>query len=227
MPSVAVRPAIAAHNLDMTYPNGISPVHALKDVSLEIADGEILLMMGPSGSGKTTLLFVLGGILSPTRGRVIVRDVEITNLDSRQKARFRLKHLSFVFQGFNLFKALTARENVELALHARGVRARTAREKTQQLFERLGMTRQLDRLPRDLSGGEKQRVAIARALVAEPDVVMADEPTSALDAENGLAVTGLLRELARERGTTVLIASHDMRIAPFANRIVQLNDGRL
>jgi putative ABC transport system ATP-binding protein len=227
LPSVAVHAAIAAHNVDMIYPNGISPVHALKDVSLEIADGEILLMMGPSGSGKTTLLFVLGGILSPTRGRIVVRDVEITNLDRRQKARFRLKHLSFIFQGFNLFKALTARENVELALHARGVRARTAREQTQQLFERLGMTRQLDRLPRDLSGGEKQRVAIARALVAEPDVVMADEPTSALDAENGLAVTGLLRELARERGTTVLIASHDMRIAPFANRIVQLNDGRL
>ena len=227
MPSVAVRPAFAAHNVDMVYPNGVSPVHALKDVSLEIADGEILLMMGPSGSGKTTLLFVLGGILSPTRGRVVVRDVEITNLDRRQKARFRLKHLSFIFQGFNLFKALTARENVELALHARGVRSRTAREQTQRLFERLGMTRQLDRLPRDLSGGEKQRVAIARALVADPDVVMADEPTSALDAENGVAVTGLLGELARERGTTVLIASHDMRIAPFANRILQLNDGRL
>jgi len=227
LPSAAVHAAIAAHNIEMIYPNGISPVHALKDVSLEIADGEILLMMGPSGSGKTTLLFVLGGILSPTRGRVVVRDVEITNLDRRQKARFRLKHLSFIFQGFNLFKALTARENVELALHARGVRARTAREQTQRLFERLGMTRQLDRLPRDLSGGEKQRVAIARALVADPDVVMADEPTSALDAENGVAVTGLLGELARERGTTVLIASHDMRIAPFANRILQLNDGRL
>ena len=222
-----MNPAIQALNVEMIYPNGISPVHALKDVSLEIDDGEVLLMMGPSGSGKTTLLFVLGGILSPTSGRVVVRDVEITNLDRRQKARFRLKHLSFIFQGFNLFKALTARENVELALHARGVRRRAARERTQSLMERLGMARQLDRLPRDLSGGEKQRVAIARALVAEPDVVMADEPTSALDAENGLAVTGLLRELARERGTTVLIASHDMRIAPFANRIVQLNDGRL
>ncbi len=219
--------AIAASGVNMVYPNGISPVHALKGVSLEIADGEILLMMGPSGSGKTTLLFVLGGILSPTGGSVVVRGVEITKLDRREKARFRLKHLSFIFQDFNLFKALTARENVELALHARGVRGRAAREQTQQLMERLGMERQLDRLPRDLSGGEKQRVAIARALVAEPDVVMADEPTSALDAENGLAVTGLLRELARERGTTVLIASHDMRIAPFANRIVQLNDGRL
>jgi len=222
-----MRPTIAASDVDMVYPNGVSPVHALKGVSLEIADGEILLMMGPSGSGKTTLLFVLGGILSPTAGRVVVRDIEITNLDRREKARFRLKHLSFIFQGFNLFRALTARENVELALHARGVRGRVARERTQALLERLGLSRQLDRLPRDLSGGEKQRVAIARALVAEPDVVMADEPTSALDAENGLAVTGLLRELARERGTTVLIASHDMRIAPFANRIVQLNDGRL
>ncbi|MBV9973224.1 MAG: ABC transporter ATP-binding protein [Candidatus Eremiobacteraeota bacterium] len=222
-----MQPAIQAHNVEMVYPNGVSPVHALKGVSLEISDGEILLMMGPSGSGKTTLLFVLGGILSPTGGRVVVRDVEITNLDRREKARFRLKHLSFIFQGFNLFKALTARENVELALHTRGVRGRSARERTQQLLERLGLSRQLDRLPRDLSGGEKQRIAIARALVAEPDVVMADEPTSALDAENGLAVTGLLRELARERGTTVLIASHDMRIAPFANRVVQLNDGRL
>ncbi|MBV9402358.1 MAG: ABC transporter ATP-binding protein [Candidatus Eremiobacteraeota bacterium] len=222
-----MQPAIQAHNVEMVYPNGVSPVHALKGVSLEISDGEILLMMGPSGSGKTTLLFVLGGILSPTGGRVVVRDVEITNLDRREKAQFRLKHLSFIFQGFNLFKALTARENVELALHTRGVRGRSARERTQQLLERLGLSRQLDRLPRDLSGGEKQRVAIARALVAEPDVVMADEPTSALDAENGLAVTGLLRELARERGTTVLIASHDMRIAPFANRVVQLNDGRL
>jgi len=221
------QPAIRAQGIEMVYPNGATPVHALKGVSMEIADGEILLMMGPSGSGKTTLLFILGGILSPTAGRVMVRNVEITTLDRRQKARFRLKHLSFIFQDFNLFKALTARENVELVLQARGVRGRPARRQTETLLERLGMGRQLDRLPRDLSGGEKQRVAIARALVAEPDVVMADEPTSALDAENGLAVTGLLGELAAERGTTVLIASHDMRIAPFANRIVQLNDGRL
>lgn len=219
--------AIRAHGVEMIYPNGVSPVHALKGVSMEIAEGEILLMMGPSGSGKTTLLFILGGILSPTAGRVVVQDVEITKLDRREKARFRLKHLSFIFQDFNLFKALTARENVELTLNARGITGRAARRQSEALLERLGMGSQLNRLPRDLSGGEKQRVAIARALVAEPDVVMADEPTSALDAENGLAVTGLLRELAQERGTTVLIASHDMRIAPFANRIIQLNDGRL
>jgi putative ABC transport system ATP-binding protein len=217
--------AISARSVEMTYPDGVAPVHAVKGVSLDIKRGEILLMMGPSGSGKTTLLSVLGGILTPTAGRVWVQGIEITKLDRREQAQFRRRHLGFIFQSFNLFAALTASENVELALNAKGVNGSYARRESQRLLSHLGLGSQQERLPRDLSGGEKQRVAIARALACSPDVIMADEPTSSLDAESGLSVTRLLRDVAREHETTVLIVSHDSRITEIADRVVHLDDG--
>lgn len=217
--------AIRAHDVRMTYGSGASAVHALKGVSLELAQGEIMLMMGPSGSGKTTFLSILGGILTPTGGEVFLEGTRITGLHRRELARFRLEHVGFIFQGFNLFGALTARENVELSYNIRGVGGRHARADAMRLLERLGIGAQAQRLPRDLSGGEKQRVAIARALAGNPRVMMADEPTSSLDADHGRAVVEMLRELARERGTTVLIVAHDERIKAFADRVVELNDG--
>ena len=218
--------AIRAHDVQMTYP-GACPVHALRGASLEVAQGETLLMMGPSGSGKTTLLSILGGILTPTGGEVIVEGVPITRLHRRELARFRLRHLGFIFQGFNLFGALTALENVELAYAIRGVGRHSARSHARALLDRLEMGARGHHLPRDLSGGEKQRVAIARALAGDPKIIMADEPTSSLDAEHGRAVVEMLAALARERGTTVLLVAHDERIKPYVDRVVELNDGRL
>jgi putative ABC transport system ATP-binding protein len=218
--------AIAAHDLRMTY-DGARPVHALKDVMLDIRQGEMLLVMGPSGSGKSTLLSIIGGLLTPTGGSVSVSGTEITHLGRKALGRFRLQNFGYVFQTFNLFSSMTGAENVELAFDIRGVRGRKARTAVRDLLSQFGLNEQADRLARDLSGGEKQRVAIARALAGNPCAILADEPTSQLDAENGAIVTDILSELARKRGTTVVIAAHDDRIQKVADRVVRLDDGRL
>jgi putative ABC transport system ATP-binding protein len=218
--------AVAVHDLRMTYV-GAKPVHALKDVSLDIHQGELLLVMGPSGSGKSTLLSIVGGLLTPTAGTVSVSGTEITHLGRKASAEFRLRNFGYVFQAFNLFGSMTGAENVELAFDVRGVRGRKARTAAHDLLSQFGLNEEADRLARDLSGGEKQRVAIARALAGNPCAILADEPTSQLDAENGAIVTNILSELARKRGTTVVIAAHDDRIQKVADRVVRLDDGRL
>jgi len=218
--------AVAAHDLRMTYAS-TKPVHALKGVSIDIRQGELLLIMGPSGSGKSTLLSIIGGLLTPTAGSVAVLGSEITRLGRKELARFRLRNFGYVFQGFNLFNAMTGAENVELAYNVRGIRGRRARKASGELLAQLGLEEHADRPARELSGGEKQRVAIARALAGDPCAILADEPTSQLDAENGAIVTNILTDLARKRGTTVVITSHDYRIRRAAERVVLLDDGRL
>jgi len=218
--------AVAAHDLRMTYP-GPKPVHALKGVSLDIRQGEMLLIMGPSGSGKSTLLSIIGGLLTPTGGSVTAAGTEITRLRRKELARFRLQNFGYVFQGFNLFNAMTGAENVELAFEVRGIRRRRARAGARELLAQFGLEAHANRPARDLSGGEKQRVAIARALAGNPCAILADEPTSQLDAENGEIVTNILTDLARNHGTTVVITSHDYRIRRAAERVVLLDDGRL
>jgi putative ABC transport system ATP-binding protein len=220
------QPAVSARELRMTY-GGASPVHALKGVSLEIAQGEMLLVMGPSGSGKSTLLSIVGGLLTPTSGSVIACGTEITRLRRKDAARFRMRNFGYVFQAFNLFGSMTGAENVELAFDMRGVHGRKAQTAARELLSQFGLDRQADRAARDLSGGEKQRIAIARALAGKPNAILADEPTSQLDAENGAIVTNILCDLARKQGTTVVIAAHDERIARVADRVVRLDDGRL
>ncbi len=218
--------AVAAHDLSMTYAS-TKPVHALKGVSIDIRQGELLLIMGPSGSGKSTLLSIIGGLLTPTAGSVAVAGTEITRLRRKELSRFRLRNFGYVFQGFNLFNAMTGAENVELAYNVRGVRGRRARKASRDLLAQLGLEEHANRPARELSGGEKQRVAIARALAGDPCAILADEPTSQLDAENGAIVTNILTDLARKRGTTVVITSHDYRIRRAAERVVLLDDGRL
>lgn len=220
------RPAVSARDLSMTY-DGTTLVHALRGVSLDIAQGEMLLVMGPSGSGKSTLLSIVGGLLTPTSGSVTANGTEITRLRRKDAARFRLHNFGYVFQSFNLFGSMTAAENVELAFDMRGVRGRKARTAARDLLSQFGLDAQADRAARDLSGGEKQRVAIARALAGRPNAILADEPTSQLDAENGATVTNIFCDLARKHGTTVMIAAHDERIARAADRVVRLDDGRL
>lgn len=220
-------PHISAQRLEKIYGSGASQVRALHDASISIASGEFLVLMGPSGSGKTTLLSLLAGILTPTAGTVEVFGTEITPLSMRERAAFRRKYFGFVFQGFNLFGALTARENVEVALSLKGTNGRAIRPEADRLLARVGIGHCAKRLPRDLSGGEKQRVSIARALACHPAVIIADEPTASLDFENGNAVIVLLRALAKEEDCTVIIATHDVRIVDTLDRVVCLADGVL
>ena len=211
----------------MTYGSGRTAVDAVRGVDLEIASGERVLVMGPSGSGKTTLLSILGGLLTPSDGRVLVGDEDLYGFNVRDRAALRLRRLGFVFQSFNLLSALTARENVETPMRLAGASRRESAGRAMELLERLGLGARATHLPRDLSGGEKQRVAIARALVNRPDVVLADEPTANLDAGTGHEVAQILCRLGCEEGKAVLIVSHDDRLTDIATRIVRVEDGRL
>jgi putative ABC transport system ATP-binding protein len=225
--SPAIDPAIAVAHVSKTYGTGPTAVRALVDVSLDVHGGEVLLMMGPSGSGKTTLLSIMGGILDASGGSVRLRGEELVGLPERERPRLRRNHIGFVFQGFNLFPALSALENVALPLDVRGERGPEARERARAALERVGLGDKLATHPADLSGGQKQRVAIARALVGDPSIVLADEPTAALDSVSGRAVLELLRDLARGSGRAIVLVTHDSRAAAYADRIVSIEDGRL
>lgn len=219
--------AISAEGLNMIFRSGNQDYPALKDIDLNICSGDIHLLMGPSGSGKTTLLSILAGILTPTSGTVNLLGQNVTELSRTELAQFRLKNIGFIFQGFNLFPALNALENVSLGLTLKGVGKREARQESMGLLEQVGLADKANRLPRELSGGQKQRVAIARALAGNPPLIMADEPTAALDSQSGHAVIDLLRQLAKERGHTVLMVTHDPRIVDVADRVSYLEDGEL
>jgi len=221
--------AIAATGIEMIFQSGSQQVQVLKGIDLDIHAGDIQLLMGPSGSGKTTLLTILAGLLTPTEGKIQLLGEEITTMSRPQLAKFRLKNLGFIFQGFNLFPALTALENVELALSMKGTQPdRKARyAEAAELLDKVGLGHKLRSLPRDLSGGQQQRVAIARSLVGHPRLIMADEPTAALDSHSGHAVIELLRRLAKEEGVTVVMVTHDPRITDVADRISYLEDGIL
>ena len=219
--------AIAAEGIEMTFHSGALDSRVLKGIDLTIPQGSIQILMGPSGSGKTTLLSILSGLLTPTAGRVCLLGQNITQMSRRQLAKFRLDHIGFIFQGFNLFPALSAAENVEVALHLKNIRGRKARERAHDLLEQVGLGDRIHNLPRNLSGGQKQRVAIARALAGNPQLIMADEPTAALDSQSGHTAIELLRKLAKEEGVTVLMVTHDPRILDVADRVVHLEDGRL
>lgn len=219
--------AIAAHGIQMTYQTGCQSQTVLHDISLGIQPGTVQLLMGPSGSGKTTFLSILGGILSPTAGEVSLLGTNITRLSKRQLAKFRLHNIGFIFQGFNLFDALTATENIVVALKMRGIRPRQARQEAVYWLEQVGLGDKANHLPKNLSGGQKQRVAIARALAGNPPLIMADEPTAALDSHSGHVVIEMLCKLAKESDRTVLMVTHDPRIKDVADHITYLEDGKL
>jgi putative ABC transport system ATP-binding protein len=222
-----MQPAISVRDVVKTYGDGAAAVHALRSVSLEVRRGEVVLLMGPSGSGKTTLLSVMGCILRPTSGSVRIAGREAAALAESELPAVRLRHIGFIFQGFNLFPTLTAGENVELALDLKGVRGVDAQRRAEALLAQVGLAEKVHSFPSDLSGGQKQRVAIARALAGNPDIILADEPTAALDWHSGENVLGLLRTLAREQERAVVIVTHDSRALGFGDRIVEINDGRI
>jgi putative ABC transport system ATP-binding protein len=201
---------------------------AVDNVSLSIYPGQMALLMGPSGSGKSTLLAILSGLLRPDSGKVVSLGQDLWAMSDQQRERFRLANCGFIFQGYNLFASLTARQQLEMVLRwGEGASAREARRRTDEMLSLLGLAKRAHLRPMELSGGEKQRVAIGRALIKDPQFCFADEPTSALDWAHGEQVVELLRNAAHDRGATVLCVAHDARIVPYADKVFDLEDGRL
>jgi len=222
-------PSLIASHLSRSFDDATGKVPILRDVSLELFPGQVTLLMGPSGSGKSTLLAILSGLLHPDEGQVRVLGEDLWALSERDRERFRLLHFGFIFQGYNLFPALTALQQLEMILRwGQGLSASAARQKAQDQLAILGLGPKKWYLrPGALSGGEKQRVAIGRALCKEPQFCFADEPTSALDWSHGRDVIELLRNAAHDRGATVLIVAHDERIKQYADRVLHLDEGSL
>jgi putative ABC transport system ATP-binding protein len=220
--------SLTGEGLTRAFGSGEMKSFALKGVSVELRQGELNLLMGPSGSGKSTLLAVLSGLLRPDSGAVGAMGRDVWGMSDDEMERFRLRHCSYIFQGYNLFPALTAREQLEIVLKwGEGASSRDARKRADHVLGQLGLTKKAHLRPAELSGGEKQRVAIGRALVKNPSFVFADEPTAALDWDNGQQAIKLLTENTRERGAMVLVVTHDPRLVPFADRVFELADGQM
>jgi putative ABC transport system ATP-binding protein len=218
---------IQARDLEKTYSDRGVPVRAVRGVNLDVEAGEFLAIVGPSGSGKTTLLNTLGGLDRPTSGSVMIDGQDIWAMKSGALVEFRLRHIGFVFQAYNLIPVLTARENVEfiMLLQRRNPAERTRR--ATELLESVGLGKLEDRRPYELSGGEQQRVAVARALASEPSFVLADEPTANLDSKSAGRLLDIMEGLNREHGMTFVFSTHDPRVMERARRVVTLTDGRI
>jgi putative ABC transport system ATP-binding protein len=223
---VIIDPIMTVENVTRRFGSGATEVIAVKDISLTVTPGEVVLIMGPSGSGKTTLLSMLGGLLKPSEGRVQIGRDDLTRLGERSRPAVRLRRIGFVFQDFNLLSALSVLDNVALVGQLSGLSRHAARGRARELLEELGLEHRLSFLPEKLSGGEKQRVAIARALVNAPDIILADEPTANLDSHHGYEIMRLLRRIAKQETRSVIIVSHDRRIRDIADRVLWLEDGQ-
>lgn len=210
-----------------TFGSGRTSVRAVDDISLEVNAGDIVLIMGPSGSGKTTLVSMIGTLMRPTEGEIIVNGVDTASLDNAAVSELRLKTLGFMFQSFNLLSALTAEQNVTVPMLVAGTPKKKAVIKAEKLLQMLGLGDRLANLPRNLSGGEQQRVAAARALANNPTLILADEPTANLDSKTGLEVMNLLCAIACKENKAVIIVSHDQRLKTVAKRVMTIEDGKL
>lgn len=219
-------PALELRAVTKIYGSGAAEVHALSDVDLSIAEGELVAVMGPSGSGKSTLLTVAGTLEESTSGEVSIDGEAVAAMSRNDRARLRRRSVGYVFQDFNLLAGLTAMENVSLPLELDGMNLKRAQELARDALAQFDMHQHADRFPDELSGGERQRVAIARAVVGERGLLLADEPTGALDSVNGEAVMRMVR-LACNRGVAGVIVTHDSQLASWADRIVFLRDGRV
>lgn len=219
-------PQLAVKDVSVSYGSGRARLQALREVSLSFQPGCLTLVMGPSGSGKTTLLSVLGCLLSPESGNVLVMEHLASSLTEDEKTVLRRRSIGFVFQAFRLFRSLSALENVSLALEVAGRRGNQAETPAGRMLDELGLSDKAHLKPVELSGGEKQRVAIARALVNDPAIILADEPTAALDSTSGLQIMELLRRMAKKENRIVVVVSHDTRWLPLSDRTISMQDGR-
>jgi putative ABC transport system ATP-binding protein len=221
-------PALHGVHLARSFGEGETKTTVLHDVSIELFSGQITLLMGPSGSGKSTLLAILSGLLHPDSGKVMALGHDLWAMSDQERERFRLQHCGFIFQGYNLFNALKARQQLEMVVRwGEGASAAEAHRRADEMLGLLGLAKKSHLRPTELSGGEKQRVAIGRALIKDPNFCFADEPTSALDWKVGQQVIELLRSAAHDRGATVLVVAHDSRIIEYVDRVVYMEDGVL
>jgi putative ABC transport system ATP-binding protein len=220
-------PVVLIRNLDHYYGEGNLKKQILFDINLSLEAGEVALLKGPSGSGKTTLLTLMGGLRSPQFGSLKVFGQELIKAQKKQLVKIR-RNIGYIFQAHNLLECLTARQNVQMSMELhRDVSEKEAKENAIAMLEAVGLSDRIDYYPQKLSGGQKQRVAIARALVSRPKMVLADEPTAALDSKSGHEIVEIMQRLAKDRGCTILIVTHDYRILDVADRIIELEDGKL
>jgi len=218
---------LEAHALHKVYRNGEAELHVLKGIDMTIEKGRIISIVGPSGAGKSTLLHLLGGLDVPTSGEVILKGMDLYKLDDEKRAKVRNEMLGFVFQFYHLLPEFTALENVVLPVLIKGMPKKGASDYAKKLLQDVGLGERLNHKPSELSGGEHQRVAIARALVNEPEIVFCDEPTGNLDSKTGSEIQELLWRINREKGETLIIVTHDEKIARYADRIIHIEDGVL
>lgn len=218
---------VDAENITKVYQMGEVEVHALRGLSVKIAPGEIVSIMGPSGSGKSTLMNILGCLDRPTSGKYSLNGESVATLTDDQLAEIRNRGVGFVFQSFNLLPRATALANVELPLRYAELNGRNRKQVAKQALEAVGLGDRIRHRPNELSGGEQQRVAIARALVNDPAIIMADEPTGNLDSKSGDEIMALLKNLNQERGTTLIVVTHDPEISALTDRVISLRDGRI
>jgi putative ABC transport system ATP-binding protein len=219
--------AVSCRGLSKSFKSVDGPINALRDVDFEVARGELVMIVGPSGCGKTTLISVIAAMLSQDKGDCRVLGENLTQLSEREKSLFRRDGMGFVFQSYNLIPTITIAENVAVPLLLSGVSRKRARSMASAILDRLGLAKKLNAWPSQLSGGQQQRVSIARALVHTPSLVICDEPTSALDHATGRNVMELLRATMCLKGKSLIIVTHDNRIFPFADRIVEMDDGKI
>ncbi len=220
-----MKTVIKTSNLSKVYSDAAVPVHALKNVDLEFKEGEFTAIVGPSGSGKTTFLNVIGGLDKPTDGSVVIDDVDIATLKESQLFDFRLRHIGFVFQSYNLIPVLTATENVSFIMLLQKAPKKEMENRAKEMLEQVGLGDKLDVRPGKLSGGQQQRVAVARALASKPDFVLADEPTANLDTESAFNLLDIMARLNKEENITLIFSTHDQRVIDRARRVITLVDG--
>jgi len=218
---------VETENLTKVYKLGSISIKALSNVNLKVKTGEYVSIMGPSGSGKTTLFNMIGGLDRPTSGSVYISGSDISKLDAYELAWLRCRKIGYIFQTFNLLPTLTALENVELPMIFAGVPREKRLSKAKKLLEMVGLGDRLNHKPQELSGGQQQRVAIARALANDPSIVLADEPTGNLDLSTGLEIINMLRKLNKEKGVTIVTATHDLKMINVSDRIVWIRDGKI
>jgi len=218
---------IETKNLSRLYQDGDSTIRAVDRVNLQIEAGEFTAIVGPSGSGKTTLLNLIGGLDTPTEGEVIVNGQAIHNLKDNALINFRLQHIGFVFQAYNLIPVLSAQENVEFIMLLQNASAEERKIRAQELLKAVGLETQMHKRPAKLSGGQQQRVAVARALASKPSFVLADEPTANLDSKSTEDLLDLMHKLNQEEGITFIFSTHDQRVIDRASRIIYVEDGKI
>ena len=218
---------VVAESLTRDYPSGDSVIHALRGIDLSVGRGELMAVKGRSGSGKTTLLNLLGGLDKPTSGRVLVDGMEVSGMTESQLVDFRRNTVAFIFQAFGLVPILSAAENVEIPLRLVRADPTVRDDRVMELLELVGLAERANHRPHELSGGEQQRVAIARALANRPKLLLADEPTGQLDSTTGHAIMATLRAVVRAEGVTAVVATHDPALLDLADRILEIQDGRI